>query len=191
MTPYLSYSLVDTALTGNDALMPAAEAHGILSSVLCIDMRASLQLWLSLVFDDNREELIFSEADLQCLSDLYNQTRQLLESVDFEFDLLLPEDNAALSERAAALSHWCKGFLYGLGAAKQQNDVSDLYQEVLGDINAIAQIDSDVNEGDEDEDDFLQLAEYVRVAAQTIWFENQADQESLNIDHDNNRDTLH
>lgn len=165
--------------------MPAAEAHGILSSVLCIDMRASLQLWLSLVFDDNRDELVFSEADLGCLSDLYDQTHQLLETVEFEFDLLLPEEDAALPERVGALSYWCKGFLYGLGAAKLRGEISDLYQEVLRDINAIAQIESDVDD-DENEADFLQLTEYVRVAVQTIWFENE-----VGRNDNNNQDTLH
>lgn len=193
MTPYLSYSVIDAALAGNDALMPAAEAHGILSSVLCVDMRVSAQLWLSLVFDDNREELVFSEADLGCLTALHEQTQQLLESIEFEFDLLLPEDDAPLPERAEALSHWCKGFLYGLGAAKQKGEESDIYQEVLQDMNTIAQLDSDA-EGEASEEDFLQITEYVRAAVQTVWFEKQGgsnDQSGNNPSDNSNKDTLH
>lgn len=173
MSSYTSYSVIDAALAGNDALMPAAEAHGILSSVLCIDMHTSLQLWLSLVFDDNRDELVFSEVDLGCLTALHEQTQQLLNELDFTFEPFLPEDDSPLSARAAALSFWCKGFLYGLGAAKQPKGESELYLEVLDDINAIAQLDSDVD-GESAEEDFLQITEYVRAAVQTVWFEKQA-----------------
>lgn len=193
MSPYLSYSVIDAALAGNDALMPAAEAHGILSSVLCVDMRSNAQLWLSLVFDDNREELVFSDADLGCLTALHEQTQQLLESIDFEFDLLLPEDDAPLPERADALSYWCKGFLYGLGAAKQKGEASDSYQEVLNDMNAIAQLDSDA-EGETAEEDFLQVTEYVRAAVQTVWFEKQGGSDDpyiSNSDENSYKDTLH
>ena len=51
------------------------------------------------------------------LGQLYLATRNQLSDDGLEFTPFLPEDSAALAERAQALVEWCEGLLYGLGMA--------------------------------------------------------------------------
>ena len=45
---------------------------------------------------------------------------------EMEFELLLPDDDAPLEQRATALSQWCQGFLYGFGTGGSRASASEL-----------------------------------------------------------------
>jgi len=160
-----SYQSVEDVVLGNDTAGSAAEVHGMLVGMLCMNRVLDCEQWLSLAFGENREGL--GDSEEETLRELYDETRELLDAVDFSFQLLLPDDDELLSERASALSGWCHGFLYGIGAAGSGYDWSSECAEVLKDLADISQLDANVS-GEEDEAAFAEVSEFVRVGVQIV-----------------------
>ena len=108
------YDVVDAlerASTGADA----ADCHGLLCGLICAAGFADQKLWVPQVFDAyNPRDLLQAQA-LKVLQTIYEDTLARLNSPDLDFQLLLPDDEDALRERAESLGHWCSGFLSGLG----------------------------------------------------------------------------
>lgn len=98
-----------------------------------------------------------------------------------EFYPLLPDDDAILGERVAALALWCHGFLSGLGLAGFSLDSDQTgestagpLEEILCDFSEISRAAVGADEfDDEDQADFAlaELIEYVRVSVQIVFEE--------------------
>ena len=161
----LSYQQVHDAVTNHHTQISAAEAHGILTGMLCVHGNADGRQWLAVLFD--ADELPDSGTDKDLLLDLCEQTRQALRDDDFAFELLLPDDDADLSERALALGEWCQGFLYGVGYQTADAEWPGESGEVLRDLLEIARLDADAD-GEADEAAFMEINEFVRIAVQMI-----------------------
>lgn len=165
MLTNFSYQVIESVFDDSSASMGAAEAHGVLAGLLCVDERIDSRIWVSEVFDDIDNMDMLASVDRETFSSLFDETRRLLEDEIFEFDLLLPDDDTSLNERAVAFSDWCKGFLYGLGFGGEKNDWPGDCNELLLDIIEISRLDPEV-EGDTDENAYMELTEFVRVAVQ-------------------------
>lgn len=154
------YQIINTILERNDADVSAAEAHGMATGILCVNGQAESAHWLKELFKDDTD---LSDEDRATLMKLFEQTRTLLVSEAFEFDLFLPDDDVLLHERVQALSRWCQGFLFGIGsvytAKGWPNDVS----EILKDITEFTKLDEEA-EGEEDENAYMEVTEYLRSA---------------------------
>ena len=90
---------------------------------------------------------------------------------EMEFQLLLPDDDALLVERAMALSQWCQGFLYGFGTggAVPREQLSGEVEEVLRDLTHISQASVETGaEAEEEEQAYAEIVEYVRAGVQLI-----------------------
>ena len=94
---------------------------------------------------------------------LFEETRRLLASDEFEFDLLLPEDDAPLSDQVEALKSWCRGFLFGVGSGAAATNWSNDVREILKDITEFTKLDANA-EGEEDERALGEITEYLRPA---------------------------
>ena len=146
---------------------PPAEAHGIATALLCVDIQATVDNWLAQLFE---EEIAFDEDDKATLIASFERTRTLLnpDKTGFEFDLLLPE-NTDLQDLALSLSEWCQGFLWGIGYAHSEGNWSGETQGILKDMVEITKLDPDIQtENDDDEEAFMQLHEYLRAAVLII-----------------------
>lgn len=96
---------------------------------------------------------------------------------DFTLALFLPDDSCPLAERSAALVQWCEGFLNGLGIAglPEFDLLSDEGREVIQDIYKICRIDVEniAETGEDEENAFMELVEYVRMGAMLLYEEFQ------------------
>jgi uncharacterized protein len=103
--------------------------------------------------------------DLSLLSRLRQETDEALSDPEFAFQLLLPDDDAPIGDRADALVEWCRGFLGGLGLAgsRGHGELSEEAREVLRDLGVIAASDLDRGDEEEDEASYTELEEFVRV----------------------------
>ena len=166
----ITYNAVEIALSDCNALMSAAEAHGTLTGMICSDATISSQRWLGELFDDEEDNTELMILSSEMLTSLFEQTRDIMAGDSFGFDLLLPDDQFLLADRATAFGEWCRGFLYGLGAYySESNNLSDECSEVLRDISEISRLDSAVD-GDEDETAFMEVTEYVRAGVQLVFY---------------------
>ncbi len=157
----MTYPVINAIVVQSDADLSAAQAHGMATGMLCANEQASSAEWLTELF---RHATPASDEDKTTLTHLFEDTQSLLSSDEFEFDLLLPgDDDCILSERVEALTHWCQGFLLGVGFTHATSDLSREAIEILKDIVEFTKLDTEA-ESEEDEDDFMEITEYMRSA---------------------------
>lgn len=155
-----------------------SELHGLLCGKLSGGAELGEVRWLL----DAVEFLDFSQAPDEnvrtALTALYHTSLQQLRD-GFGLQLLLPDDDTDLSQRTATLGQWCYGFLTGFGSAGSgKRELGEEAEDGLRDLAAIAQIA--IEDGDDsDEADFMEVTEYVRMLAASLFMEYAADTNKL------------
>lgn len=154
-----------------DPLDPA-ELHGLLCGLLCADAELDREQWLRYVHEELAKDAGFSEAVQDLLLKLFDYGAAQLNASDWSLALLLPDDEAPLRQRVAALDLWCQGLLYGLalGQVERRRELSEESREFLHDATEIAQAGFDAAESSEaDEVAFAELVEYLRVGVLLLY----------------------
>lgn len=177
MEQLIRYDELEDALKRCGATWDAAQAHGLLSGKLAIAGADSGFSWLSQVLEGtDSSDALRNECEVM-LSSVFESTYRQLSQRQSGFEPLLPDDEDATQIRAVALAHWCEGFLHGLvssdhgNALKQQlaaEPLSEIIKDMLQITRAVAE---DGSEGETDERAYIELVEYLRVAAQLTYEE--------------------
>ncbi|MDM8567823.1 UPF0149 family protein [Candidatus Halobeggiatoa sp. HSG11] len=163
------YEPLDKSLQHVGALMDAAEAHGILSSFLCVSQ--SNDKWLQHILGNAAIDGLALECQRQ-LQLVKNYTLGQLSSFNCEFTPLLPNDDITISKRVQALGGWCEGFLFGLGLTNINIELlpNDI-KEFIDDLVSISRIAPTEEDNTNNENDYAELVEYVRVGVMNIYEE--------------------
>ena len=171
----MTYKACNAIIVQSDAELSAAEAHGMATGMLCVDEQAESASWLVELLDDSSS---VPEENKNVLVRLFEETRRLLASDEFEFDLFLPEDDASLIEQVEALKNWCRGFLFGVSSGTSAANFPKDAREILKDIVEFTKLDANA-EGDEDERAYMEITEYLRSAVLLLRDElgNSSDEE--------------
>jgi yecA family protein len=164
---------VDDALKAIHIPFSAAEAHGFVAGILSVtnDPKQAHELLLT---EGDVADLEEDEYDVhqETLHELINISAHQFADINFGFHLLLPDDDIKLSVRTTSLGKWCQGYISGLGAAHLNltNSFADELTELIYDLTEIGKIGSeDIQDTtEEDETDYAELMEFVRVAVMTI-----------------------
>ncbi|MGH1486761.1 MAG: UPF0149 family protein [Cellvibrionaceae bacterium] len=179
------------------ALNSPAELHGLLCGKLCGGASLNINEWLSAAWDLLD---IAGQPDGQAqeyVTTLYNITQAQLVSGDYDLQPFLPDDDSELEQRTQALSQWCHGFLAGFGSAgiDPNAEFSGDQADSLRDMAAIVQVtidgDLESEEGrdeDQQEADFIELIEYVRIIAMNFYEDNLQDIDDKNTGKKNSKD---
>jgi uncharacterized protein YgfB (UPF0149 family) len=151
----------------------SAGYHGALCGALCVKRAKDIDLIHLLDAGDDQPLQPDPEAR-QELARLREQALLSLQDGETGFTPLLPDDEAELSARVAALVAWCDGFLFGLSSRPQLDlrAYSEEAQEIIDDFTQFtrASIDGDDNV-ELEETAYAELVEYIRVGAQLIYME--------------------
>ncbi len=164
------------------ALNSPSELHGLLCGKLCGGASLSTDQWLTAAWD-LLEITGQPNAEIeQPVITMYTVTKEQLSSGDYDLQPFLPDDDSDMEQRTQALSQWCHGFLTGFGSAgiDPNAEFSSDQADSLRDLAAIVQvtIDDDIDrDEDEQEADFLELVEYVRIVAMNFYEDNLQDAE--------------
>lgn len=150
-----------------------AELHGLLTGHLAAGARLQPAVLLQTACELMDINSFAQESSKVALIDLYNASCSALESIDLEFEMLLPDDDDEISIRVEALGRWCQSFLSGFGLYGQHTDasLSAEAKETLNDLGQIAQISADLEDLDENENDLMEVQEYVRMAVLMLFTE--------------------
>ena len=154
-----------------------SELHGVMCGYLCAGATNEGEAYLrALITNKNDPDL--RRAAL-ALFGVYAISQQQMGSFDFQFQLLLPDENDPLAERAQALSEWCEGFTQGItlaGIDYNQLQEEDA-QEALQHLTEFAQLDYHALQiEEEDEHALMEVSEYARMAVLHIHVDLQASQ---------------
>lgn len=165
------YQAFVTLLAANGHSVSPAELHGHLLGRSCAGAGFDADAWLV-----EAAELLAGEPQdnvRNALIGLQEMVKGELTSDDMTVVLLLPTDDAPLTERAAALGQWCQGFLSGFGLTRRAYSLSDEANEVLRDLAAIAQVQDALEESEDGESDYMEVMEYLRVAPLLLFTETK------------------
>lgn len=170
-----SYAEINKILSKTALKLNPSQVHGVIAGVICGHAKAAN--WQQMVTGDQKSV----EKTNALLTQLHAITAQELDEYLFNFQLLLPDDETPLVERAEALTLWCQGFLTGLKEAnvKVEGRKPGEVTEAINDLIEIAKMDyEEVVASEEDEAAYVELVEYVRMAIILIYQELQAPAEA-------------
>lgn len=167
----MDFDSLQAALTQAGIPVGAAECHGALSGWVASGLGQEPQPLLESLLDDAGAGP-GPDADrcLALLVRIHGDLRRNLASDDLKFAPLLPDDEAALAARVAALGEWCQGFLFGLGlAGDAATHGGSEVREVVEDFAQIARAGLEDEGGSEaDEVAYAELVEFLRAGTQLV-----------------------
>ncbi len=176
-----TYRELDQALCKTTLKLNPAQVHGLICGILCGNSNPSTA-WEELVMGGKE-----SAKTHKLLQDLYEGSAKQLDEFLFEFQLILPADSEELPMRAEALTLWCQGFLTGLKltnipiSGRKPGEMT----EAINDLIEIAKMNyEEVVASEEDEEAYVELVEYVRMAVILIHQdirEEEAKQQTANL----------
>jgi uncharacterized protein YgfB (UPF0149 family) len=168
---------LDAALRHCGATWNASQAHGFLCSRIAVRGTKARTGWLDqLTAGGARDGSLHGDCASK-LEALFTITWRQLAERQSGFVPLLPEDARPAAERADALAHWCEGFLHGLVSGPHPETLrtqlateplSDIIKDMLEITRATAEDDVD---DENNEAAYVELVEYIRVAAQLAFEE--------------------
>ena len=174
MTPTPSFTSVTDALNTLDSLGTAGESHGLLCALLSFNNKIREQAWVDSLLSSHIEP---SDAKAQqaykLLTELFQVTHKAFAEEDFDFPILLPDDDLPLEDRIDALSEWCQGYLTGLhllGVKLDNPAFAPDLKEALDDLLAISQVELTPEDQKDAESEvrFMQLVEHVKAAVLVV-----------------------
>lgn len=178
-----SYSQFCEVLSFDPDTEGAAELHGHLLAMLCLDRVDSHAGW--------QDELAsLYECDLSGIEArgfVARHAKELAEAVaagEMQWNMVLPGDDMPMVFRARALAAWCSGFLYGFSTAPMnivhRQEVKEWMSELADIANVLSRMKDGYGASNADEDDLLTIQEHVRMLVQSAYFDlHSPGQESL------------
>lgn len=162
----LDFASAQAVITTENIKAHASEFHGVLTGLICAGFTVEDQGYLAMLNDlfNNGEgfpsnvkatvKQMFSELWTDILDDTYT------------FQLMLPDDDDSLAERGHALGAWVQGFNLGFGLQQKDSPItSSEVKEVLTDFAEIANLSDEMEEGEDSEQAYFEISEYVRISA--------------------------
>lgn len=137
------------------------EWHGALTGFLCAG-----NAWEEA--DDDELGLLFEDLDGGVVRELLDEVNAQLDSLTLDFEPLIPDDEQPMPERLEGLSEWCRGFVSGFGLGVGDARLEGERRELVTDLLRIGDLDPDADDTDENELEFVELFEFVRVAVLSL-----------------------
>ena len=170
----VDFTEMEYVLSAAGAAISVPEAHGSLCGHLCGVPDTGAQVRIDQVLSDVDTANAQSTVAGKNLENMYLQTRPALLEGQMKLVLMLPRDVDNLQRRAEALTHWCQGFLFGLGTAGFTDIIvlPETVREIIGDFTEITRAALDDSEDDEEsEKAYVELVEFARVSTQLAFEE--------------------
>lgn len=177
----IEYDEVNAELGVVHAGMRASECHGFLCGQFCSSNSLTTESWQEHLLAGIDESVLIDDC-LRILQKLADQVKIEILSEDISFDLFLPEDAVAISERASALAEWCAGFVSGLGMGgmSQKEKLNPDCDEFVRDLVSISKMETEMDDSEEAEASLFEIIEYIRVG--TIMLHQEWHQIDINSD---------
>ena len=171
------YGSVAEIIESVHTLASPAEVHGLLCGIICSGkQQIDSETWAAKAMGLGDKDLHLSKKQATILQQLLDYSYNRLTQMEFDFQLLLPDEEASLSARSAEIGSWCHGFLIGLELTSDLDVTSDRLSvegyDTLVKLSEIAEIDyEDLDYSERDETALVEVVEFVRLAILTIYSE--------------------
>lgn len=178
MASEVDFDVLNEALRRAGASWNAAQAHGLMTGRLAIAGLAAMPFCIGVLLENcDPANALRKECEALLIQSMQSTQQKLSERLS-RFSPLLPDDDADTALRTEALAHWSEGFLHGLVSAQAEQKLKDrLAAEPVADIIkdmlqiTRAEADPDEDDGSDEEEAYVEIVEYLRVAAQLVYEE--------------------
>ncbi|MCW8399174.1 UPF0149 family protein [Legionella sp. PATHC038] len=143
----------------------ASLLHGMMCGYLCAGADSQGEAYLRALLNNKKDEA--SRNAVLAMFAVFSISQQQINSLDFKFQMMLPDEEESLLLRAQAFSEWCEGFtqaltLAGIGLNQlHEEEAQDAFQHLI----EFAELDCDTLDVDEeDERALMEVSEYARMA---------------------------
>ncbi len=160
----------------------ASELHGVMCGYLCAGATRDGEAYLRALMTSQPEPA--KRAATVALFGVYAVSHQQIVNFTFEFQLLLPDEQEPLADRAHAFREWCEGFMQGIRMAGASYDElqEEEAQEAMQHLLEFSQLDCDELQTDEeDERALMEVCEYARMAVLHIYSDLQSSKSSAEL----------
>ncbi|MER2493923.1 UPF0149 family protein [Catenovulum sediminis] len=160
------YDSFDFFLHQNELPCSAAEIHGIICGCLCAGMPYQHAQWRKFISEFALQDAEVDDTVAEKFRQMYQTTYHQLLDPNFSFQVYIPEnDDIPLNERAQILLEWLSAFISSFGAVvgEQFSEVDDEVREAYQDLIAISQMDTEMEETEENLIAYEEVAEYIRM----------------------------
>ena len=185
------YDDVSSALERMGVAADGSECHGSISATACMNGDSGFKLWFESYLEEMQDALNEGDALAKETSDLmqalYLKVCHQLQNGEFDYDLLLPDDDVDLEIRTEAMAHWCQGFLMGLrySGVTDFNSFTGELGEIIDDITEISQVSvGQLDYSEEEEKSYTELVEYLRAGVMLF-------RETLNSQMNESNQSIH
>ncbi|QTH64553.1 UPF0149 family protein [Psychrosphaera ytuae] len=153
-------------LNEHDFTSTASELHGLLTGLVAGGMFRGSNDFLNHMEELFNNGLTIKGSLKSASTKLVDEIFSKLESDEFGFELLLIDEDESLSDQAQELINWVQYFLVGFGLNKRDlkmasNDV----REIIEDMTSITRMEPEMEDNNENQADFYEVVEFVRVSA--------------------------
>lgn len=169
----LNYQELSSQLEDWAGISSCSEIHGLISGLASVGLGRDYAQLESIIMR-HVDESTRTEAAQKGLHNMHKTVMDQLETTEFAFETLIPEDDEELYVRVEALGQWCQGFLVGFGTGVKSDELnfSVEAQEALRDLVEISNVTQDQDDETEDQEVALtELEEYVRTAVMLLYSE--------------------
>ena len=162
----LDFSTVQAILTSENVKVHAAEVHGVLTGLISAGYLFEDTDYLIVLNDMLNNGDGFPSPVKQMLKVVFADIWQNIIDDSYSFQMMLPDDDDSILERANGLGHWVQGFNLGFGLQqKNTSTLTEEVQEVLTDFVEIANLSNEMEEDEDTEQAYYEITEYVRISA--------------------------
>ncbi|MBN9287672.1 MAG: hypothetical protein BGO43_12775 [Gammaproteobacteria bacterium 39-13] len=158
----LEYSLIAASTP-----FSASYVHGMIAGVLCVNGR-QIEKCKQLI-EEKIPEMNESHGRIsELINNLFSLTALHLQDQNYELTLMLAPDDLPMPQRLETLANWCQGFLEGVEAENLPKGTLIQYpmvSEVLEDFMQIKDLSFETPSTQENEKDYMEIVEFVRVGA--------------------------
>lgn len=184
------HTLADYAQLSNDLAilelnLDSSELHGMVTGLIVGGASKQAEAYLrTLTMSKSGAQY---HQGMNALFSLYTITHTCLFNFEFNFQLLLPDDDVALEHRLLAFINWTQGFLQGLDMSgiSLEDFESEENIEVLQHLEDFADMDiENIEASEQDEQAYLDVTEYVRLAVMQLFCDlNEGESDSKQTAH--------
>ncbi|WP_040459190.1 UPF0149 family protein [Gayadomonas joobiniege] len=160
------YDTFDFFLHQNDLTCTAAEIHGVICGCLCAGMPYQQAKWRKFISEFVLQDAEVDDRVAEKFREIYQVTYQQLMEPDFSFQIYLPtSEDVPLNEKAQILLEWLAAFISAFGAVvgEQFSAVDKEVREAYQDLISISQMDTEMEETEENLIAFEEVSEYIRM----------------------------
>jgi len=162
----LDFSTVQAIVTSESVELHSSELHGVLTGLVCAGFEFESNDYLSMITDLFNNGEGFPKAVAQTLKQMFGELWQNILDDSYSFKLMLPDDDDSIVERGHALGKWVQGFNLGFGLQQKDKAIlSEDVKEVVNDFAEIANLSDEMEENEETEQAYFEIAEYVRISS--------------------------